>query len=329
MNPVSPSHRPATSTIVLVLGVVYLAYGFNFFAVKVGVKSLPPLLFAGSHITLAGLILFGYLAVSGRLQRLPARNLLWAAVGGSIIFVGGTGLLSLAERPGPESVDSGVAAVLRSTTPLCVIAIEWLRPRGEPLSRRMCAGLVVAVAGVVVLLSHKLEAGDFFKDTGVLLVLGSAFAWAVGTLVLRHRRPSSSAVVGAAHQMLLGGFCMLVVGMLLGEMDQFAAHQLTTPAVLAFLYLLIFHSLVAFVSINWLLGHVSPALVTTYDYVTPVMAVLAGWLLLDEPLAFNSVAGMVLILAGVGVALSATGEADRKSRQGGTGKWESGKRAPE
>jgi drug/metabolite transporter (DMT)-like permease len=298
-----PAPRPSSTALALGFGAVYLAYGFNYFAVKEGVKTLPPLLFAGSHITVAGLVLFGYLLLSRQPFRLSGHNLLWAAVGGCVVFVGGTGLLALAEKPGPTGVQSGVASVLRATTPLWVAVLEWLRPGGERLTTRACLGFMAAVGGVTVLLWHKLDSSRFLQDTGVLLVFGSAFSWAVGSLILRHRRPSSH-VVGAAHQMLLGGFAMLVAGILLGEVQEFHVGELQPQALLAFAYLLIFHSLVAFVAINWLLGHVSPALVTTYDYVTPIMAVLAGWLLLDEPLTVNKVIGLTIILAGVALAMS-------------------------
>ncbi|MBY0526580.1 MAG: EamA family transporter [Gemmataceae bacterium] len=307
-SPDPPENRPSTALILLAFGAVYLAYGFNYFAVREGVKTLPPLLFAGAHITLAGLVLFGYLIVSRQSFRMNRATLLWAAIGGCVIFVGGTGMLALAERPGPEGVDSGVAAVLRATTPLWVIVLEWLRPRGERFGMRTYLGLAIAVGGVVLLLSHRLTPENFLKDTGVLLVFLSALAWALGTLIIRYHRHGGPSIVATAHQMLLGGFAMLVTGVLLGEVEQFNKQELTSQALLAFVYLLIFHSLVAFVAINWLLGHVSAALVTTYDYVTPIMAVLAGWFFLDEPLGFNSIAGMALILAGVALALSTSGQ---------------------
>src|SRR5262249_36981589 len=151
-----------------------------------------------------------------------------------------------------------------STTPLWVIALEWLRPRGEPLRGRAFLGLILAVGGVVLLLAHRLDPSRFYQDTGVLLVLASAFGWAGGPLILRHRRPHDSHVVAAAHQMFLGGCGMLAIGLLLGEMEHFHRQELTSTAIWAFLYLLVFHSLVAFVAISWLLGRVSPALVTTF-----------------------------------------------------------------
>jgi drug/metabolite transporter (DMT)-like permease len=294
--------RPAMWMFVVAFAAVYIAYGFNYLFIELGVKTLPPLLFAGSHITLAGLILFVYLLVRRQPCRLPWPNLGWAAAGGIIVFVGGTGLVSAAEGLG---VPSGLTAVLRSTVPLWIGVLEWARPGGERLRPAAWLGLLLAGVGIAVLLVPRLEASprDLWQHPGLFLVFGSAFFWAVGSLVLRHHRPCPSPVVAAAYQMTIGGFCLLLAGVVMGEVGDLKREEFTGRAIFGFVSLLFWHSLVAFVALNWLLKHVSAALATTDHYVSPAIAVLAGHFLEQEIVTPLMVLGIALILAGVAVAM--------------------------
>jgi drug/metabolite transporter (DMT)-like permease len=295
-----PTSRPRTAAFVLAFAVVYLAYGLNYLAIREGVRTLPPFLFAGAHVTLAGLLLFAWMLLRGQPFGLSWSGFRWAAAGGLIVFVGGTGLVTMGET----TVDSGMASVLRSTTPVWVAVLEWLRPKGERLSGPAWAGLFLAVGGVLVLVVPELEAArDLSEAEGPLLILASALSWAVGAIVLRHRRPCPSNLVATAYQMTVGGAGMVLLGLALGEGPRFRAAELTRDAMLAFLFLLFVHSLAGFSALNWLLKHVSAPLATTKFYVSPVVALVAGCLVLREPLEPAELAGMSLVLAGVALAL--------------------------
>src|SRR5262249_53298604 len=148
------------------------------------------------------LVLLSFIALRGGRIRLPRGELLWAAVIGMVMFVGGNGLLNFAERTLP----SGAAAVLATTMPLWVALLETLWPHGERLRGIGWAGLAVGSTGVVVLLSQRLERPqDLLNDIGPLMVLGSAFFWAVGSFALRHRRPKGEHLTTALYHMILGG----------------------------------------------------------------------------------------------------------------------------
>jgi drug/metabolite transporter (DMT)-like permease len=292
--------RPRAAAFVLAFTIVYLAYGLNYLAIREGVKTLPPFLFAGAHVTLAGLLLFTWLLLRRESFRLSGPNFLWAALGGLIVFVGGTGLVTMGET----TVNSDLASILRSTTPVWIAVLEWLRPKGERLSATSWLGLLLAVAGVLVLLVPKLEHAQSFNQVeGPLLVLASALSWAVGALLLRHRRPHPSNLVATAYQMTVGGFGMVLLGLALGEAHDFRPAELTRDAVVAFLFLLIVHSLMGFSALNWLLKHVSAPLATTKFYVSPAVAIVAGSLILGERVTEGMLVGMTLILMGVALAL--------------------------
>src|SRR5947207_11765486 len=133
-HPADPSSppRPATWALLLAFTAVYLSWGTTYLAIKAGVRHLPPALFGGGRLVLAGLVLLAFLALRGERLRLPRRELLWVALPGVLLFVGGNGLVTWAE----VTVDSGVASVLVATTPLWIGLLGSLWPNGERLSVR-------------------------------------------------------------------------------------------------------------------------------------------------------------------------------------------------
>jgi drug/metabolite transporter (DMT)-like permease len=307
----NPSRRPPAWAILLAFALLYLSWGTTFLAIREGVhaQQLPPALFGGTRVGLAGCLLLLFLAARGDALRLPRRDLRTVTVSGLLLFVGGNGLLTVAEK----TVASGAASIFVTTTPLWMALLELCWPRGERLNGRGWLGLSLGLAGVLGLLAPRLQQpADLFTDPGPLLILGSAAAWSLGSLVVRHGRVSGPHLAAAAYQMIIGGVSLSLIGLALGEARQLTPEQFNWRAGAAFFYLLIVGSLVGFVAFNWLLGHVSAALVGTYAYVNPLIALLVGWLVGGEELTGRVVVGMVVILAGV--ALVRKGIARRLSR---------------
>jgi drug/metabolite transporter (DMT)-like permease len=318
----SAIHREmATWKLVLAFSVVYVSWGTTYFAIRAGVHSehLPPALFGGVRVALAGWILFGFLTLRGEPLRMPKGELFWVILSGLLLFVGGNGLITFAL----DNVPSGVTAVLVAATPLWVALMEWAWPGGDRLSARGWLGLLIGLGGVSILLGPKIlldfrslqdlgSLGALFQQAGPLWVLGSSLFWALGSLILRYHHRQGSRMASAAYQMIVGGMATALLGVGLGEMKQLSSNQLTWGAGLSFFYLLIVGSLMGFVAFNWLLGHVPAAMVGTYAYVNPLVAILVGWLLGGEEMTLSIIAGMVVILAGV--ALVRGGGATAKIR---------------
>jgi drug/metabolite transporter (DMT)-like permease len=299
--------KPAVWALVLAFALVYISWGTTYLAIRVGVKTLPPGLFAGLRISSAGLLLFGFLWLRGDSLRLGRRDLLVSIVVAGLMFVAGNGLVTIAEL----TVESGVASVLVATTPLWVALIEWLRPRGERLAARGWVGVLIGLGGVLVLFVPRLsEPASFWRDVGPLLVLCSSMCWAAGSVVLRSARGPASHLVSAAYQMVLGGIGLTLIGVLSGEVESLTAKAFTPEAVFAFFYLLIVGSLIGYIAYTWLLQHVRATLAGTYAYVNPAVALLVGWLLGGETITGWLVGGLATILAGV--ALVRTGAGGRK-----------------
>ena len=306
-------HRPPTWKLVLAFTVVYLSWGTTYFAIRAGVHTerLPPALFGGVRVALAGWLLLAFVAWQGTRLRMPRSEFFWVMLSGLLLFVGGNGLITFAL----DNVPSGVTAVLVAATPLWVALMEWAWPGGDRLSGRGWLGLLIGLGGVSILLGPKLLAdfrslGDFaslgglFQHAGPLWVLGSSLFWALGSLLLRYRHRTGSRLASAAYQMIVGGMATTLLGFALGEGNQLTPALFTWGAAFSFFYLLIVGSLMGFVAFNWLLGHVPATMVGTYAYVNPLVAILVGWLLGGEEMTLSIVAGLVVILSGVALVRS-------------------------
>ncbi len=294
----SPPRRASVWAIAVAFAPVYVSWGTTYLALKRGVQDeqLPPWLFSGCRVCLAGVLLLGFLAVRRQPLRVMPRDLGILLVGGLLLFVGGNGLLTLAQR----SLTSGAAAVLGATTPLWIALVESCWPGGDRLGRRGWLGLLIGLAGLLILLGPRLrDSLSLEADAGPLLLLSSSLLWAFGSVILRYRRVRISPFAAAGYQMLIGGGALALIGLSVGEAGELSPAHLTPAAVWAFCHLLVFGSLVGFVAFTWLLGHVSAAQVGTHAYVNPMIAVLVGWLIDHEPLTLSLLGGVGVILVGV------------------------------
>ena len=293
------STRPAPAwAIILGFFLIYVTWGTTYVFTGIGVgvdkENLPPFLFGGTRIALAGFLVLGWQLLRGASIRVAWSDVP-AILGTSfLMFACGNGLVNI----GQKTVPSGFAAVLVATTPLWIGLAAMAIPHGDRLTGRGWLGLFVGLAGVVVLMWPRLmEPIGLFDDLGWLFILGSAISWAVASLLTRKFKPKADHLTGAAYHLLCGGLLMTALGLALEEVDRLPEH-FTPRAIIAYLYLLIVGSLMGFVAFNWLLGHVSATKVGTYAYVNPIVAVFIGWCA-GEGLSVGLVAGIAIILAGV------------------------------
>jgi drug/metabolite transporter (DMT)-like permease len=275
------------------LGIVYVLWGATYVAIRVMVEDVPPLLGAGLRFAIAGVAMLGFLAARGRPIRVPARSLGAAALIGLLLPAGGNGLVTVAER----DVPAGLAALLIASVPLWVVLLRST-VGGERVNGGTLAGVAVGFAGLGLLLlpgSRPAEA----TAGGILLVLVAAGSRATGSFLSPRLSLPSDPLVSTGWQMVVGGGAMLVGALVTGEAGDLHLADTATKSLLAFAYLVVGGSLVAFTAYAWLLQNVPISKVATYAYVNPLVAVLLGWALLSEELSVGTLAGAALIVASV------------------------------
>lgn len=289
----SPALSPRLA-VGLALASVYFIWGSTYLGIKVAVTSMPPLLMSGGRFVIAGLALLLFLRLRG--AALPTREQ-WinSAKVGILLMAGGNGGVTVAEHLG---VDSGIAATVVASMPLwlALFGIVWgLRPRALEWT-----GMLVGLAGVALLTG---EGGFRFGSLASLIAVLAPLCWAFGSAWSRNLRLPQGLMASAA-EMLTGGFALLLLSLILGERLE---GPITFQSWVAFAYLTVFGSLLAYSAYMYLLSNTRPSLASSYAYVNPVVAVLLGIGLGGETLGLAGVLAMGVILVGVGlIALSRT-----------------------
>lgn len=270
---------------------VYLVWGSTYFAILFVVESVPPMIGMGTRFACAGVILFALARARGEV---PPTALQWrsAAIVGGLLFVAGNGGVAWAESQG---LASGTASLLVATMPLWMTL--FARLRGERTPRAALLGLAIGFVGTALLVRPGAGA-----PAQALVVACGAGGWALGSLLARELPLPKTGMMSAGTQMLAGGALLLLAGLVRGESMPPLA-DITQGAVLGWLYLVVFGSVIAFSAYSYLLRHVSPAKVGTYAYVNPVVAVLLG-ALVGEPIEATTVWAMALVLGGVAVTVA-------------------------
>jgi drug/metabolite transporter (DMT)-like permease len=291
----NPKPAPSRVLVLAAFAVVYLVWGSTYLAIRVAIETMPPFLFAGIRFLLAGSILWGILAVRGH-PRLTARQWRDSAIGGVLLMLAGNGLVVWAER----LVTSSQAALFIATAPVWFTLLEWARAGGRRPPPLTWLGLALGTAGVVILTRPAQGTGvAAIPLPGLLALLAATLCWASGSVYTRHAQRPESPLMGAAAQMLCGGAALCLTGTLLGEFGQLDPARISLRSAVAFVYLVTFGSLLAYSAYVFLLRASTPARVATYAYVNPVIAVLLGHLILDEPFTRAMLTAAVLILGGV------------------------------
>jgi drug/metabolite transporter (DMT)-like permease len=291
--PERPLQHAPRSQIILAFAAVYVIWGSTYLAIRFAIETLPPLLMVGSRFLSAGLIL--YIVVRARGVPAPTRaNWRSASLIGVMLLAGGTGVVVWAE----QRVASGLAALLVSVVPLWMVLIDWLRPRGVRPGGWVAAGVVSGLAGLWILTDPLASGGDHNLGVEGMLMVAS-FSWALGSIYSKHAPLPESKFLGTAMEMLAGGALLTVVGIGAGELGSFDPGAVSLRSALSLVYLITFGSLIAFSAYVWLLATVSPALVSTYAFVNPIVAVLLGWALANEPITARTGIAAAIIIGAV------------------------------
>jgi len=276
---------PGPGLVLLALLALYLIWGSTYLAIRIALGGFPPLLMAGSRFLLAGGALYLVLRARGA-ARPTARQWRAGAVVGTLLCAA-NGLVTVAE----QRVTSSVTAVVIASVPLwtVLVAAAWReRPTGGEV-----AGILLGLTGVAVLQSGGELRGE---PLGAFLLVASTWCWALGSIWSR-RLPMPAGLMAPAAEMLAGGVVLTLAGLARGE------RLIEAPggsAVGAWVYLVLFGSLIGFTAYNFLLRHVRPALATSYAYVNPAVAVALG-AAAGEPVGGRALVALSLILLGVAV----------------------------
>ncbi|MCA1814120.1 MAG: EamA family transporter, partial [Halobacteriales archaeon] len=270
---------------------VYVIWGATYLGIRIAIGSMPPLFMAGTRFLVAGGVLYAFLRLRGA-GRPTRAHIGSAVVTGFLMLVMGNGGVTIAE----QTVDSGIAALIVALVPVWMAAMEAARSRMLP-GRRVLGGLALGVAGIALLLGPGQLSGARIGPGALLIVLGT-MCWSAGSLWGRAAPRPSSPLLGTALTMLTGGALFTLLSLATGDAARFDLAAVTAEAWLAWAFLVVLGSIVAFSAYVWLLQQVPAARVATYAFVNPVVAVLLGWAFAGEAIGPRTLAAAGLIVGG-------------------------------
>ncbi|MBI5255368.1 MAG: drug/metabolite exporter YedA [Burkholderiales bacterium] len=283
---------PLPPLVLACLAATWLVWGSTYLAIKVALVDWPPFLLMGSRFVVAGALLLAWMRWRGRAMP-TLRQWSHALVVGALMLGGGMGGTAVAEL----TVGSGLVVAFIAVVPL-MIALANLAYGLRP-ARAELTGIVVGLAGVLMLTQG---AGFGASPAGLAAIVVACLAWSVGSVLSQRSLPLAPGAMGFASEMLCGGAVLLLLSALDGET---VPRQMGAPALGAWLYLVVFGSLIAFNAYMVLLAQGSPGLASSYTFVNPVIAMLLGVALAGERISAAEWLAAGVILLGVVLLLRA------------------------
>src|SRR5260370_13342751 len=253
------------------------------------------------RFSIAGVVMLGACALTGRKVWFSPKQIALAAVVGLLMLMGGNLTLSWAELVVP----SGLAALIIAITPLWFLVLDSLLLGDHHISGRGKAGLGLGVLGLFVLFypqltsSTALSRKEFWASVSLI---GGSFSWALGSVLSMRWQSGVDVFSGTAWQVTAAGVGNFIFALALGD---FSRVVWTARGIGATLYLVVCGSWIGYTAYIWLLEHVPTSKVSTYAYVNPVVAVFLGWLILHEGVDRFILAGRAIVVVSVVLVTSA------------------------
>ncbi len=291
----SPSSAPTRSALLLAFASIYIIWGSTYLGIRIAIETMPLFLMAGARFLIAGAVLYLILRSRGA-PRPTGRQWRISAVIGTFLLLGGNGLVVWAE----QFVPSGITALIIGIQPLFFVLTEWAWPGGLRPTAVTATALLLGFAGVAWLAApwESADTGGLHVG-GVAAILLACLSWAVGSIYSRHAKHGADPLLASALQMLTGGAILTFAGLLHGDFSTLNIATISARSWWAFGYLILFGSLIGFSTFVWLMKHSTPARVSTYAYVNPLVAVFLGWLILNEPISARTLVAAVMVVGAV------------------------------
>jgi drug/metabolite transporter (DMT)-like permease len=284
--------RPSRAALFAAFAALYLFWGGTFLAIRYAVAEIPPLLMMGLRCAAGAAILFFWLAWRRQLERPSRAQWLTSAAAGAFLFVGCHGLLAWAE----QRVTSGQAALYATATPLWIVLLDALQRHRAP-ARWVLAGLGLGTVGVAVLTLGGTSTGTLVDK--IVLVVGGLY-WAAGSLVARDGARPKSAFQSTAMQLAAGAVALMFASALTGEVTSgWSPADVTTRGLASLAFLVICGTVLGFGAYTWLMRVATPATVSTYAFVNPVVALTLAWAVGDDTVGVRTLVAAVLVIGAV------------------------------
>jgi drug/metabolite transporter (DMT)-like permease len=277
----------------IALAAVCLVWGTTYLALRIAVRHFPPFLFTAIRQTVAGGLLLAFMFIAGKAKMPTKEHLIQQAIGGFFMISLGNGLVAWAE----VHIPSGIAAIICSLMPVVVILVNVMINKDERPTVPIILGLAIGMIGILLIFGQNINEFSRREYTlGIIMTFVAVVAWASGSIWIKKKNLESNPFVNAGLQMFFGGLWLYPLSF---AFDDLSTVSWSPEAGYSMLYLIVFGSIIAYASYSYALRKLPMTIVSLYAYVNPVVAILLGWLVLDEKMNLKVVVAIVLTVSGI------------------------------
>ena len=275
------------------LAVVCIAWGTTYLALRIGVLEFPPFLFSAIRQIIAGILLTGFLLFIKKVPLPDKSTLMGQAIAGFFMITLGNGLVGWAE----VYVPSGIAAIICSMVPVWVILINLIVAKEEKPTFPIIMGLAIGLSGIILIFGENLSEFTFSAYAlGIIMIFIANLGWAGGSIWMKRKNQHSNPFLNAGLQMAFGGLFLLPIS---AVFDSYETIQWTNNVIYSLIYLILVGSIAAYACYSYAIKKLPITIVTLYAYINPIVAIIIGWLVLDEILNLRIGIAIAIILVGI------------------------------
>ncbi|MFT5215706.1 MAG: drug/metabolite transporter (DMT)-like permease [Glaciecola sp.] len=272
---------------------IYVIWGSTYLFNKIAVNELAPFMLASVRFITAGSLIFIIALIAGVSIKITKQQFINTSIAGFLFLTFGNGLAVWALK----YVDSGFAALVISSQPLMILLLMRIH-QGKKIKTMSIIGVVLGLIGIYLLVSQQQVLAQENSIIGILMIVACMFGWAYGSLFVGKAELPPNYFVNTGYQMITGGIMLATVSLLIGEPWSMPGSW-SSDVQFSMILLVVFGSIVAFTSFNYLLKIVSPEKVASSTYVNPIVALFLGWFFLDEQITLQSIIAAAVLLTGV------------------------------
>ncbi len=279
----------------MALAAVCIIWGTTYLALRIGVTQFPPFLFSMIRFLTAGPILVVSVLILGKASLPDRKSLFNQAVGGLFMITFSISMVGWAE----VYISSGVAAIICSMMPIWTVIINVLVTKDEKPNWLIIVGLAAGLTGIVMIFGEHLnEFSNGNYTNGIVVTFLANLCWAIGSIWIKKKNQNSNPFLNAGLQMFFGGVFIIPFSIM---WDDYSKIQWNNEVVFSLIYMIMIGSLAAYACYSYAIKKLPMTLVSLYAYINPIVAVILGWLILDEKLNFQI--GLAILVTVTGIYL--------------------------
>jgi drug/metabolite transporter (DMT)-like permease len=277
----------------LSLAAVCLIWGTTYLALRIGVTQFPPFLFSFLRFMCAGPILLAFVFIFGK-QKWPDRKTLFnQAVSGFLMVTLGISMVGYAE----VYISSGVAAIICSMMPIWTVLINVIVTKDEKTNWMIILGLATGLSGILLIFSqHLVEFSDKNYQAGIAITFAANLCWAIGSIWIKKKNQHTNPFLGAGLQLTFGALALIPLSL---AFDDYSTIHWNNEVLFSLIYMISVGSVAAYAFYSYAIKKLPMTLVSLYAYINPIVAVVLGWLILDEKL--NTQIGLAIVITITGI----------------------------